>query len=107
VTVSGLGVAGQRNDMCADKRGPGVDFKATLHSTGPTTVKYHWVVNGKQDGPQLERQVNGSLDVSWGIGGTHGASVTSGSIELVLDSPNGGSASAHYNATCPAPASAE
>ncbi|WP_431895659.1 hypothetical protein [Nonomuraea sp. bgisy101] len=104
VTVSGLSVVGQRNEMCADKRGPGVDFKATLNSTGPTTVKYHWVVNGKQDGPQLERQVNGSLDVTWGIGGTHGASVTSGSIELVIDSPNGGSASAVYNATCPAPA---
>lgn len=102
VTVSGVSVVGQRNEMCADKRGPGVDFSATLHSTGPTTVKYHWLVNGKKDGPELERQVDGSMNVTWGIGGTHGASVTSGSIELVVTSPNSvSSGSTAFNATCP------
>ncbi|GGO67461.1 hypothetical protein [Nonomuraea cavernae] len=104
VSVSAVTVAGQRNEMCADKRGPGVDFKATLTSTGPTTVKYYWVVNGKRDHNTLERQVNGSLDVQWGVGGTHGASVTSGSIELVVISPNAtSSGAAQFTATCPAP----
>ncbi|MEV0591676.1 hypothetical protein [Nonomuraea cavernae] len=102
VSVSAVSMTGQRNEMCADKRGPGVDFKATLTSTGPTTVKYYWVVNGKRDHNTLERQVNGSLDVQWGVGGTHGASVTSGSIELVVISPNATSSGAsQFTATCP------
>ncbi|MFG1947885.1 hypothetical protein [Nonomuraea sp. NPDC048826] len=105
VSVSSVAVTGQRNEMCADNRGPGVDFKATLTSTGPATVKYYWVINGKRDHNTLERQVNGSLDVTWGVGGTHGASVTSGSIELVVISPNATSSGATaFNATCPAPA---
>lgn len=102
VSVSGVSVTGQRNEMCADKRGPGVDFKATLTSTGPTSVKYYWVINGKRDHNTLERQVNGSLDVQWAVGGTHGASVTSGSIELVVISPNATSSGAsQFTATCP------
>ncbi|NUR87966.1 MAG: hypothetical protein HOY71_28100 [Nonomuraea sp.] len=101
-SVSAVSVVGQRNDMCKDTRGPGVDFSATLHTTGPATVKYHWVVNGKQDGPQLERQVNGDLAVTWGIGGTHGASETSGSIELVIDGPNSASSGVtQFVKTCP------
>ncbi|WP_113704566.1 hypothetical protein [Nonomuraea lactucae] len=107
VSVSRVAVAGQRNDQCRDNRGPGVDFRATLTSTGPTTVKYYWVIDGKRD-QTLERQVNGSLDVSWGIGGTHGASETSGSAELVVISPNSASSgSTAYVATCPKPAAAK
>ncbi|MFI6599020.1 hypothetical protein ACIBHX_22405 [Nonomuraea sp. NPDC050536] len=101
-SVSAVRVVGQRNDMCKDSRGPGVDFSATLHTTASATVKYHWMVNGKQDGPQLERKVDGDLDVTWGIGGTHGASETSGSIELVIDSPNSASSGATaFVKTCP------
>lgn len=102
VSVSGVSVAGQRNEMCADKRGPGVDFQATLTSTGPATVKYYWVINGKREHETLERQVNGSLNVTWGIGGTHGASETTGSVELVVVSPNAASSgSTAFTATCP------
>jgi len=108
VSVSSVSVTGQRNEMCADNRGPGVDFKATLTSSGPTTVRYYWVINGKRDHNTLERQVNGSLDVTWGVGGTHGASVTSGSVELVVISPNATSSGAtQFHATCPAPAPSE
>ncbi|NRQ34460.1 hypothetical protein HII36_21760 [Nonomuraea sp. NN258] len=110
VSVSSVSVAGQRNDMCQDTRGPGVDFKATLSATGATTVEYYWLINGKKDGVgNLTRTFNaaGSMDVTWGIGGTHGASVTSGSIELVVVSPNAVSSGAtQFNATCPAPAPA-
>ncbi|WP_144070055.1 hypothetical protein [Nonomuraea indica] len=102
VSVSSVTVAGQRNDMCADNRGPGVDFQATLTSTGPATVKYYWVINGKREHETLERQVNGSLNVTWGIGGTHGASETSGSVALVVVSPNeAASGSTTFTATCP------
>ncbi|WP_214325899.1 hypothetical protein [Nonomuraea sediminis] len=101
-SVSAVSVVGQRNDMCKDTRGPGVDFQATLHTTASATVKYHWVVNGKQDGPQLERKVDGDMVVTWGIGGTHGASETSGSIELVIDGPNSASSGAtSFVKTCP------
>ncbi|SEK37999.1 hypothetical protein SAMN05660976_00402 [Nonomuraea pusilla] len=107
VTVSSVSVAGQRNDMCKDGRGPGVDFKATLHSTAPTTVKYYWVVNGVKDVNVLERQVNGDLDVTWGVGGTQSAKETKGTIELVVVSPNAVSSGvANYSATCPASADA-
>ncbi|MFC5817047.1 hypothetical protein [Nonomuraea harbinensis] len=102
VSVSSVSVAGQRNEMCADNRGPGVDFKATLTSTGPATVQYYWVVDGKRDHNTLERQVNGSLDVTWGVGGTRGASVTAGSVELVVVSPNAtSSGTSQFSATCP------
>ncbi|NUW43501.1 hypothetical protein [Nonomuraea rhodomycinica] len=104
VSVSAVSQTGQRNDMCADKRGPGVDFKATLTSTGPTTVKYYWLVNGQKDGGDLTREVNGSLDVTWGIGGTHSATETKGNIELVVVSPNSAtSGNAAFSAVCPKP----
>ncbi|MEU0569670.1 hypothetical protein ABZ297_30430 [Nonomuraea sp. NPDC005983] len=102
VTVSSVAVAGQRNNMCADGRGPGVDFKATISSSAPTTVKYYWVVNGKREMPDLERQVNGSVDVTWGIGGTQGASETTGSVQLVVFSPdNVSSGASTFSVTCP------
>jgi hypothetical protein len=84
-----------------------VDFQATLTSTGPATVKYYWVINGKREHETLERQVNGSLNVTWGIGGTHGASETTGSVELVVVSPNAASSgSTAFTATCPPKADA-
>lgn len=101
-SVSAVSVTGNRNDMCADNRGPGVDFSATLHSTGPTTVKYYWVVNGVKDVNVLERQVNGDVAVTWGVGGTHNSKETKGTIELVVVSPNAASSGvANYSATCP------
>ncbi|NUR84101.1 MAG: hypothetical protein HOY71_08450, partial [Nonomuraea sp.] len=104
-SVSAVTQAGVRNDMCKDNRGPGVDFTATLHTTGATTVKYHWLVNGVQDGPELERQVNGDLAVTWGIGGTHNSQETKGSIQLVVTSPNATTSGvAQFSATCPSPA---
>ncbi|MDR8409951.1 hypothetical protein MTP10_14530 [Nonomuraea sp. 3-1Str] len=104
VSVSAVSQTGQRNDMCADKRGPGVDFKATLTSTGATTVKYYWLVNGEKDGGELTREVNGSLDVTWGIGGTHNASETKGNIQLVVVSPTSvTSGNAAFSAVCPKP----
>lgn len=105
-SVSSVGVAGQRNDMCDDGRGPGVDFAATLNSTGPTTVKYYWEINGKRE-QTLERQVNGSLNVTWGIAGTPGASVTSGTVKLVVISPNFDAGSAAFQVTCPPKAQEE
>ncbi|MEV0195170.1 hypothetical protein [Nonomuraea sp. NPDC050691] len=104
VSVSAVSQTGQRNDMCADKRGPGVDFKATLTTTGATTVKYYWLVNGQKDGGELTREVNGSLDVTWGVGGTHKATETKGNIELVVVSPNSAtSGNAAFSAVCPKP----
>jgi hypothetical protein len=106
-SVSGVSVSGTRNDMCKDGRGPGVDFAATLHSTGPTTVKYYWVVDGVKDVNVLERQVNGDVGVIWSVGGTHNSKETKGTIELVVISPNASSSGvANYSATCPAPANA-
>ncbi|MEV0148567.1 MULTISPECIES: hypothetical protein [unclassified Nonomuraea] len=104
VSVSGVSQTGQRNDMCASGRGPGVDFKATLTSTGPTTVKYYWLVNGQKDGGDLTREVNGSTEVLWGVGGTHKATETKGNIELVVVSPNSvTSGNAAFSAVCPKP----
>ncbi|RVX44774.1 hypothetical protein EDD27_7523 [Nonomuraea polychroma] len=106
VSVSGVSVSGKRLDMCADGRGPGVDFKATLTSTGPTTVKYYWVVNGVRDHNTLERTFTGSVDVLWGVGGTHNSNETKGTIELVVISPNDArSGVTSFSETCPAPAS--
>ncbi|MGI5273494.1 hypothetical protein ACQEUU_30430 [Nonomuraea sp. CA-218870] len=108
ISVSSVAVTGQRNEICADKRGPGVDFTATLRSTGPATVQYYWVVNGKRDSDTLQRKVDGNLDVTWAVGGTHGGSVTAGSIELVVVSPGAtSSGKTQFNATCPAPAPAQ
>ncbi|MET9243750.1 hypothetical protein [Nonomuraea sp. NPDC003709] len=102
VSVSSATVSGTRLDMCNDGRGPGVDFKATLTSTGPTTVQYYWVVDGVRDHSTLERTVNGSLDVTWGIGGTQNSTKTEGTVELVVTSPNAASSGvASYSATCP------
>ncbi|MEV6031346.1 hypothetical protein AB0L65_09365 [Nonomuraea sp. NPDC052116] len=102
VSVSSASVSGTRYDMCADDRGPGVDFRATLTSTGPTTVQYYWVVNGVRDHNTLERTVNGSLDVTWGIGGAQNSTKTEGTVELVVTSPNAASSGvASYSATCP------
>ncbi|MEV4577221.1 hypothetical protein AB0K16_28660 [Nonomuraea jabiensis] len=102
VSVSSASVSGTRLDMCNDGRGPGVDFKATLTSTGPTTVQYYWVVNGVRDNNLLERSVNGSLDVTWGIGGAPNSTKTEGTVELVVVSPNSASSGvASYSATCP------
>ncbi|NUO96973.1 MAG: hypothetical protein HOW71_13790 [Nonomuraea sp.] len=107
-SVSSVSQSGVRNDMCKDNRGPGVDFTATLHTTGATTVKYHWLVNGAQDGPELERQVNGDLAVTWGVGGTHGSQETKGTIQLVVTSPNAATSGvANFSATCPSPAPVE
>ncbi|WP_431916656.1 hypothetical protein [Nonomuraea jabiensis] len=107
VSVSSATVSGTRLDMCNDGRGPGVDFKATLTSTGPTTVQYYWVVNGVRDNNTLERSVNGSLDVTWGIGGAQNSTKTEGTIELVVISPNSASSGvASYSATCPPKAGA-
>ncbi|MGW4957763.1 hypothetical protein ACWEPL_11090 [Nonomuraea sp. NPDC004186] len=107
VSVSSASVTGTRTDMCADNRGPGVDFKATLTSTGPTTVQYYWVVNGVRDHNTLERTVNGSLDVTWGIGGAQNSTKTEGTVELVVTSPNAASSGvASYSATCPPKAAA-
>ncbi|MEV3983101.1 hypothetical protein [Nonomuraea sp. NPDC049758] len=101
-SVSSVSVTNTRTDMCKDNRGPGVDFSATLHSTGPTTVKYYWVVNGVKDVNVLERQVNGDLAVTWGVGGTQNSKETKGTIELVVVSPNAASSGvANYSATCP------
>ncbi|MEU8323231.1 hypothetical protein AB0C33_33120 [Nonomuraea sp. NPDC048881] len=101
-SVSSVSVTNTRTDMCKDNRGPGVDFSATLHSTGPTTVRYYWVVNGVKDVNVLERQVNGDLAVTWGVGGTQNSKETKGTIELVVVSPNAASSGvANYSATCP------
>jgi hypothetical protein len=102
ITVSGISV-GQRNDFCADKRGPGVDFSATISSSAPTTVKYYWVIDGKRENPDLERQVNGSVQVTWGIAGAQGASETKGSVQLVVYSPGSASSSGTFAVTCPKP----
>ncbi|WP_219463291.1 hypothetical protein [Nonomuraea rhizosphaerae] len=102
VSVSGISV-GQRNDFCADKRGPGVDFKATISSSAPTTVKYYWVVDGKRENPDLTRQVNGSVEVTWGIAGAHNASETKGSVQLVVYSPGSASSSTSFSVSCPKP----
>ncbi|MFI6325414.1 hypothetical protein ACIBG8_48405 [Nonomuraea sp. NPDC050556] len=109
VSTSSISQAGVRTDQCVNtassKRGPGVDFAATLTSTAAGTVSYHWVVNGVQDGPELTRTFDGakSIPVTWGIGGTHDATVTKGSIQLVITSPNTASSSVlAYNESCPA-----
>lgn len=106
ISVSSLAVSGQRNEFCADKRGPGVDFKATISSTVPTTVKYYWVIDGKRENPDLERQVNGSVDVTWGIAGAQSASETKGSVQLVVTSPDSASAATGFSVSCPKPAGA-
>ncbi|MFD1545510.1 hypothetical protein [Nonomuraea guangzhouensis] len=100
ITVSSITV-GQRNDFCADKRGPGVDFKATISSSAPTTVKYYWVIDGKRENPDLERTVNGSVDVTWGIAGAQSANETKGSVSLVVVSPDAASSATTFSVTCP------
>ncbi|MEU7858866.1 hypothetical protein [Nonomuraea sp. NPDC049141] len=102
ITVSSITV-GQRNDFCADKRGPGVDFKATISSSAPTTVKYYWVIDGKRENPDLERQVSGSVDVTWGIAGAQSANETKGSVSLVVVSPDAASSATAFSVTCPKP----
>ena len=100
ITVSSISV-GQRNNFCADKRGPGVDFKATISSSAPTTVKYYWVIDGKRENPDLERQVTGSVDVTWGIAGAQSANETKGSVSLVVVSPDAASSATTFSVTCP------
>jgi hypothetical protein len=103
VSVSGLSASGQRDGFCADGRGPGVDFSATISSTAPTTVKYYWTVNGKRENPDLVRQVNGSVNVTWGIAGASGSGETKGSVSLVVYSPDSASASTAFAVSCPKP----
>ncbi|MEU4230241.1 hypothetical protein AB0F17_38625 [Nonomuraea sp. NPDC026600] len=100
ITVSSITV-GQRNNFCADKRGPGVDFKATISSSAPTTVKYYWVIDGKRENPDLERQVTGSVDVTWGIAGAQSAAETKGSVSLVVVSPDAASSTTTFSVACP------
>ncbi|MFD0657955.1 hypothetical protein [Thermocatellispora tengchongensis] len=99
-TVESLLAVGD-NSTCAEGKGPSVKYQATVKVTGPTTLVYHWEVNGKAFN-DIEKKVDAAGTVSLAFGsGPSDKSPTTGTAKLVVTSPNSSSASTSFSLPCP------